>query len=178
MSCEQWYNKSIMKTEKYSKPTTLYSLIVLTESLKNLEKTFNSFIGNPHGDKGFIYMQNRGYIFALSHLEDFPETPSEYLLKISNIMKLTDAFGTLMQKCKENKNNFSLREQTKKCINMMYRESLSLSIEEINSCNFKEKLKTLEGDTFASYVKFILDFEKTQFRKGIIPFMREIKNLL
>jgi len=164
--------EDLERPRKYLPGTIIYFLVVNTCDLSNEKIYFDAYIDNPEGDDGFKYILNNSYIFGVDKLLEFPDLPKEYIPRLQNMNKLIFVLGKLRDKCFVKKTDLMLRKQANNCIDMMYRESFGMLLDEIKRCGYTEKLKSLEGEALTEYMKFILNFEETKFTKEIIPYFK------
>ncbi len=148
----------------------MYFLTVMAYDLKNSSFYFDSFIEKPKSEAGFNYVLNMGYIFVIDKLLGFSDLPPEYIPRLMNLNKIIFTLEKMTDKCETNKN---LREQTKQFLIVMYRESLSLMLDEIERCGFSDKLKNLSGENLKTYIKFILDIEKAKLSNELTEFFEQ-----
>ena len=162
------------KPEVYPPATVIHFLSIIIVEFKIGEKNYDAFIEDPEGNDAFVYILNTGYLGIVNKLIKFPSLNKDYLSRLNNIKKLMHILFKLSDKCRLNLLDFVSRAQAKKCLNMMYQESAALLIIEINTCDFADKLKSLEGDVLTQYIKFIIDFEETHADIEFLPTFKEI----
>ena len=166
--------EELERPKTYLPATVIHFLAIIAVEFKIGEKYYDDYMDDPYGEKSYIYLLNISYLGIVDKLIEFPNINKSYLIKLENINKLIFALGKLNKKCRFNLKDFESRAQAKKCLNLMYRESITLLLTEINNCGFMNKLKSLKDDTLTQYIKFILDFEETKLDKEFLPTFKEI----